>query len=132
MSSDSRRSKRHTDFIPITVFVKNSDTGGTLAGPFDGRVVDICSYGACLLMTQVFIDSFHLFHTTREDKSSYFEIRVKRSDDEDEIILTARPVWLNTFQRDDFLERMIGVEFLEMDTQTQTINILRDYDDTDD
>jgi len=126
MSSESRRSKRYTDFIPVAVFVKNQETGNTLAGPFSGRIVDICSYGACLLMSQFFMDSFHVFHTTREDNSSFLEIQVQKQFNIDEIILTARPVWLNTFQKDDFLEHMIGVEFLDIDTQTQHINVIKE------
>lgn len=126
MSSESRRSKRYTDFTPVAVFVKNQKTGNTLAGPFSGRIVDICSYGACLLMSQLFMDSFHVFHTTREDNSSFLELQVQKQFDIDEIILAARPVWLNTFQRDDFLEQMIGVEFLDIDTQTQHINLIKE------
>ena len=117
MSSESRRSKRITDFTPVEVFVKNKETDVIIAGPFSGRIVDVGSNGACLLMSQVFIDSFHIFHTTKENSSSYFELQVQKQLDTGEITLTARPVWLNTFQRDDFLERMIGVEFLESDTQ---------------
>jgi len=125
MNSESRRSKRFTDFTPVAVYVKNKDTNSVLAGPFTGRIVDIGSYGACLLMSQVFIDSFHIFHSTKEDSSSYLELQVQKQLDTDGIIITARPVWLNTFQKDDLLERMIGVEFLDSDIQTQNINLIK-------
>ena len=125
MSSESRRSKRLTDFTPVEVFVKNIETNDVLAGPFSGRIVDVCSFGACLLMSQVFIDSFHIFHTTIENRSSYLELQVQKQLDTGEIILMARPIWLNTFQKDDFLERMIGVEFLESGTQPLPTNLIK-------
>ena len=54
------------------------------------------------------------------------ELQVQKQLDRGEIILSTKPVWFNTFQRDDFLEQMIGVQFLDNDIQTETINSLKE------
>ncbi len=76
MSIESRRSTRHTDFIPVSVNVKQEGREDPLAGPFSGTIVDICNYGACLLMSQVTLKSFHIYHSTRKNKTAYLHIKI--------------------------------------------------------
>jgi len=126
MSIESRRSARYTDFIPVSVYVYQEGRDDSLAGPFSGTIVDICNYGACLLMSNVTIDSFHVYHSTRKNKSAYLHIKIESHPRLEGTHIDARPVWLNTFQREDFRERMIGIEFLAVALQHQEINTLID------
>lgn len=112
MHFESRRSKRYTEFIPVSVFVCQEGGEELLAGPFPGTIVDICSYGACLLMSRIKQNTFHVYHSTRSNKSAFLHIKIDGHPDLKGAYIDARPVWLNTFQREDFRERMIGVEFL--------------------
>lgn len=112
MSKDTRRSKRYTDFIPVSVYVRRKKKDGILAGPYSATIVDICNYGACLLMSTVTYKSFHIYHSTRKDSSAYLDIKIESHSRLEGTHFEALPVWLNTFQREDFRERMIGVEFL--------------------
>ena len=124
MSSDLRSCKRHTDFTPVSVFVKTEGSNDYLAGPFPGTVVDICSNGACLLMSKVNHDSFHIFHSTREEISAYLYMKINLPHLLKSVTIEARPVWLNTFQREDFHERMIGIEFLNIEKDSEIISLL--------
>lgn len=124
MSIESRRCTRYTDFIPVSVYVYQEGRDDSLAGPFSGTIVDICSYGACLLMSEVTLESFHVYHSTRKNKSAYLHITIDSHPRLEGTHIDARPVWLNTFQREDFLERMIGVEFLDVKPRVQDINTL--------
>jgi len=121
MTTEYRRSKRFTDFIPVSVYVMRKDRDETVAGPFAATIVDICSYGACLLMSNMTSKSFHIYHSTRKDDSAYLHIRIESPKTLEGSFLDARPVWLNTFQREDFRERMIGVEFLAAETMIQNL-----------
>ena len=112
MSEDTRRSKRYTDFIPVSVYVRQKGKNTILAGPYSATIVDICSYGACLLMSTVTHKSFHIYHSTRKNGSAYLRIKIESHSRMEGAHIDAFPVWLNTFQREDFRERMIGVEFL--------------------
>lgn len=124
MSSELRKSNRHTDFIPVSVFVKTKNSNDVLAGPFSGTIVDICNYGACLLMSQVSLDSFHIFHSTRQENSAYLYLRINLPHLLESINISAKPIWLNSFQREDFQERMIGIEFLQIEKDSDKISLL--------
>lgn len=124
MHSESRRSKRHTEFIPVSVFVCQEGSDEPLAGPFPGIIIDICSYGACLLMSRIMQKNFHVYHSTRSNKSAFLRIKIDSHPDLEGGYLDARPVWLNTFQREDFRERMIGVEYLAAASQSRDIGAL--------
>jgi len=60
MISELRQAKRITDYLPIGVTAKNGKTGTMIAGPFSGRIINISSTGACLLMSQVMINNYHV------------------------------------------------------------------------
>ena len=126
MSTESRRATRITDFIPVSVHVYQKGKDKSLAGPFSGTIVDICSYGACLLMSDVTIGSFHVYHSTRNNKAAYLHVTIDTHPRLEGTHFDARPVWLNTFQREDFHERIIGIEFLAVETHLQNTNALVD------
>ncbi|MDW7773141.1 MAG: hypothetical protein SCH71_09665 [Desulfobulbaceae bacterium] len=117
MSNESRKAKRYTDFIPVSIHVYQEGSDKSLAGPFSGTIVDVCSSGACLLMSTITLDSFHIYHSTRKNKSAYLQIRIDAHPRLEGTYIDARPVWLNTFLREEFRERMIGVEFLRIEQQ---------------
>ena len=124
MDTELRRSKRHTDFIPISVLVKTEGSDDALAGPFAGTIVDICSYGACILMSQVTHDSFHIFHSTRQENSAYLHMKINLPYLLEGITIDAKPIWLNTFEKENFHERMIGIEFLNIEKDSDKISLL--------
>lgn len=124
MKSESRKCKRYTEFIPVSVFVCQEGSEEILAGPFPGTIVDVCCNGACLLMSRITQNTFHVYHSTRKNISAFLHIRIDFHPRLGEAYINARPVWLNTFQREDFHERMIGVEFLAAESQHRVIDAL--------
>jgi hypothetical protein len=63
-------------------------------------------------MTQVMIDKFHVFHSTREDDSLFLQLRVDLPPDIRDFTISARPVWMNLFRQDTIRAFKMGVEFL--------------------
>ena len=124
MNSESRKSKRYTDVTPVTLTLRKSTTNDVATGPFTGKIMDICSNGACLMMPQAFIDSCHVFQSAQEAGWLYVELPVQQRLDTAGMYLSAQPVWLNTLQNDNFLEKMMSVEFLENNNRTDTINLI--------
>jgi hypothetical protein len=112
MISELRRSKRYTDFLPISVSAMSGVTHSTIAGPFSGRIVDISKNGACLLMTQVLLKTYHIFHSTREDDSSFLQLHINLPPELVDFIIPARPVWLGSFDIEDIKAYRMGVDFL--------------------
>jgi c-di-GMP-binding flagellar brake protein YcgR len=112
MISELRRAKRIADYLPIGVTAVNGVTGQTMAGPFSGRIIDISCTGACLLMTQVMIEAYHVFHSTREDDSLFLQLTVNLPPDITNFSISARPVWMNLFRQDEIRAFKMGVEFL--------------------
>lgn len=113
MITELRRSKRVTDYLPILVNAKNEATGRRLAGPFSGRIIDISEHGACLLMTQVMQNTYHVFHSTREEDSRVLQLTINVPPENVPFSITAHPVWLDLFRRDQIRAFKMGIEFLE-------------------
>lgn len=113
MITDLRRSKREVDYLPILVHAVDGIQGEVLAGPFSSRIIDISSHGACLLMTQVMRDTFHVFHSTREKDSHQLQLSITIPPEvKNPIIITAIPVWLDLFRKNEISAFKMGVEFM--------------------
>jgi hypothetical protein len=128
MNTELRRSKRYADFLPISVSVRNNDNSSQVAGPFSARIVDLSSHGACLLLTQVMMQSFHIFHSTREDDRIDLVLHINIQSRPDTIEILAQPVWLNATKLDDIKVFKMGVDFVNNldDDLLQSINKIID------
>ena len=112
MKADLRRSTRYADFLPITVTVGSMHDETILAGPFSVRIVDISNHGVSLLLTQVMVHSFHIFHSTRENEAAALRLQIKLPHSQDSVLIPARPVWLHAEESGDFKVFRMGVHFL--------------------
>jgi len=113
MTIEHRRSERIVDFLPLEVHVINRQDDQILAGPFSGRIIDISPHGACLLMTQIMQDSFHVFHSTRDTADAVLRLTIDHPPDIGPCTLAARPVWLDVFRQQEIRAFKMGVEFTE-------------------
>lgn len=111
MSTDSRRSPRLIDYLPLDVWVIRTVDHHPLAGPFAGRIIDISTHGACLLMTQVLQQHVHVFHTTRTSDDLVLQLAINLDVEPATYLLTARPVWLSAVRQRHILAFKMGVEF---------------------
>lgn len=112
-SEELRRSPRYTDFLPIGVTVLKSDDHSRVAGPLSARIVDISNHGACLMLTQVMDQSFHIFHSTREDESDVLALNITIPSLPDPVEILSLPVWMNSTKMEDIKVFKMGVEFTD-------------------
>ncbi|MHB8809901.1 MAG: PilZ domain-containing protein [Desulfobulbaceae bacterium] len=112
MNTDLRRSKRYNDFLPISVSAISGTDKKTIAGPFSGRIIDISRHGACLLMTQVLLRTYHVYHTTRENDSRFLQLQINIPPDLVNFTIPALPVWIKPFDIDEIKAFRMGVDFL--------------------
>lgn len=113
-SEELRRSHRYADFLPISITVRKNDDNSLIAGPLSARIVDVSNHGACLLMTQVMVHSYHIFHSTREDDSAALVLQIKLPSQTDTIEILSEPVWLNaTKLNNDIKVFKMGVDFTQ-------------------
>ena len=123
MNADPRRSPRYADFLPITVTVGAPPDETRLAGPFSARIVDISNHGACLLLPQVLLHSFHIFHTTRENEAAALLLQIKLPHQNNSVLITGRPVWLRTEDSGGIKIFRMGVDFLAAISNDLLLNI---------
>lgn len=112
MITDLRRSKRYTDFLPISVSAISGTDKKIIAGPFSGRIIDISRHGACLLMTQVLLRTYHIFHSTKENDSHFLQIQINIPPDLVNFTIPSLPVWIKPFDLDEIKAFRMGVNFL--------------------
>jgi len=112
MITELRKAKRVIDYLPIGLTAQHGVSGETMAGPFSSRIIDVSTTGACLLMTQVMIDGYHVFHTTREDDSLFLQLTFNLPPDIMDFNIAARPVWMDLFRQNEIRAFKMGVEFM--------------------
>jgi hypothetical protein len=112
MKPELRRSQRYADFLPISVTARKDEGGSQVAGPFSARIVDLSTHGACLLMTQVMLHTFHIFHSTRDDDLTNLVLQIKIPSQTDPVEILAQPIWLNSAKLDDIKVFKMGVDFI--------------------
>jgi len=112
MITDLRRSRRYADFLPISVSAVSSVNKTVIAGPFSGRIIDISRHGACLLMTQVLLRTYHVYHSTLENDANSLQLNINIPPDLVNFTIPAMPVWLRPFDIDEIKAFRMGVEFL--------------------
>jgi hypothetical protein len=113
MVIELRKSVRNPDYLPVTVNAINSKDGTVLAGPFSSRIIDISSHGACLLMTQIIKDRYHIFHTVQDHASHLLELTINLPPDLIDYSIIARPVWMDIFRQQEISAFKLGIEFIE-------------------
>ena len=124
MTNEQRRSQRFDDFLPLEVHTVLAENGRIIAGPFSGRIIDISMHGACLLMTQIMSNGFHVFHSTRDTNGAVLRLDIEHPPDIAPQVLTARPVWMDLFRQQEIRAFKIGVEFCE-DSEKDQMRELR-------
>ncbi len=113
MNVEHRRSERIADFLPLEVHVVDQKDDQILAGPFSGRIIDISAHGACLLMTQIMHNDFHVFYSTRDTDNAVLRLTIDHPPDINLCTLNALPVWMDVFRQQEIRAFKMGVEFTE-------------------
>ncbi|HER63337.1 MAG TPA: PilZ domain-containing protein [Desulfobacteraceae bacterium] len=112
MKGESRSAKRYSRFLPIDVVAMDSDCNEVLAGPFPGRIINISRHGACLLMSRVILNSFHLFYSTKEKENSCIQLTINIQPEIINCKITGQPVWMDIFREGDIRAFKMGIEFV--------------------
>jgi len=112
MTKILRRSKRYDRFLPITVMAIDGEKTTAEIGPFSGKIINISRHGACLLMSQVLVNSYHLFHSTKENDSSFLQVTINVQPEIKNCKIPSRPVWMDIFEEGEIRVFRIGVEFM--------------------
>ncbi len=113
MTIEYRRSPRKIDYLPLEVAVVRTNSGKHIAGPFSGRIIDISRHGACLLMSQMIRNGFHLYYSTRETADALVQLTINMLPESGSFTLKALPVWMATFNQQEIRAFKMGVDFTE-------------------
>ena len=111
MTRDARKSRRYNRFLPIGVTALDTSSNKILAGPLPGRIINISRHGACLLMSQVIANSFHLYHSVKESENSCIQLTINIQPEIINCKIPGLPVWMDIFHEGDIHAFKIGIEF---------------------
>ncbi len=112
MTREARRSNRYNRFLPISVIALDTSSNEIIVGPFAGRIINISRHGACLLMSQVIANSFHLFHSIKESETSCLQLTINIQPEIINCNIPGQPVWLDMFREGDIRAFKIGIDFV--------------------
>ena len=101
MDFETRRSQRILDYLPLEVRVVGKQDSRILAAPFSGRIIVLSAHGACLLMSQVMHNNFHVFHSTREVDDCVLQLMIDHPPDLNQCMLLAQPVWVGLGRQEE-------------------------------
>ena len=104
------------NYLPIEITAQHADTGKIMTGLLRGRLFDLSKNAACLLMSEIMDDTYHLFYSTQEDNLLFLNIFFDLPSAPDEQFnehfkITAVPLWFNIFQQGQIRNFIMGVEF---------------------
>lgn len=125
MNIDLRRSKRHNDFIAVSVHAKNKENGNREIGPFAGRIINISTHGACLLMSLGVLESYDVYRTTFNNDDMHLEIEGTIPLRVNNFSLAGHPIWMDPFVLDDIRAFKMGVEFSSFSDHEQSDEIIK-------
>ncbi|WP_339135558.1 MAG: hypothetical protein WGN25_18240 [Candidatus Electrothrix sp. GW3-4] len=98
--------------FPIEITAQHAGSGKVMAGPLRGRLFDLSKNDACLLMSQIMDETYHLFYSTQENDLLFLNLFFDLPSAPDEHVkLTALPLWFNIFQQGQIRNFVMGVEF---------------------
>ena len=104
------------NYLPIEITAQHADTGKIMAGPLRGRLFDLSKNAACLLMSEIMDDTYHIFYSTQEDNLLFLNLFFGLPSAPDEQFnehfkITAVPLWFNIFQQGQIRNFIMGVKF---------------------
>ena len=99
-------------YLPIEITAQHAGTEKIMAGPLRGKLFDLSKNEACLLMSEIMDDTYHLFYSTQEDNHLLLNLFFDLPPSLDEHFkITAIPLWFNIFQQGQIRNFIMGVEF---------------------
>ncbi|MBW2099496.1 MAG: hypothetical protein JRG68_01820 [Deltaproteobacteria bacterium] len=111
MGKEQRRVSRITGCLSITLIVRNASEGSVAAGPVPGLLNDVSIYGAGLNVSQIYIDDYHLFHSSRDNPSHILYLEAALSE-EKTLSIPVRPIWFDHVFSGESKSFKMGVEFM--------------------
>lgn len=111
-SQELRRSNRYNDFLPISVFIQKSDDFSSITGPLSARIIDVSNHGACLILTDVVVQSYHVFHSAKQSDSVILGLNIRLPSHDRPIEIRCKPIWMSSTSLDDIKIFKMGVDFV--------------------
>ena len=111
MTQELRKSHRYNRFLPIGVQALNCCTNEIIAGPYPGRIINISRHGACLLLSQIVTNSFHLFHSIKENDTMCLQLTINIQPEIVNCRIPGKPIWMDNFREGDIHAFKIGISF---------------------
>ncbi|MCI5143236.1 MAG: hypothetical protein D3909_16225 [Candidatus Electrothrix sp. ATG1] len=96
----------------IEITAQHAGSGKVVAGPLRGTLFNLSQNDACLLMNEIMDEAYHFFYSTQEDNLLFLNIFFEMSSVVDEQIkLTAIPLWFNSCRSGHMRNFIMGVQF---------------------
>jgi hypothetical protein len=108
------RSDRIERKLIMNVGLQDMHTGIALPELLPTTVINFSPEGACLILSKLTINNMHLFYETLNNDSHYLLLYPEdRNDADNQSIITARSVWMDSFEYMDKPAFKVGIRFLQ-------------------
>ncbi len=98
----------------MNVGLQDMHTGIPLPEVIPTTVINFSPEGACLILSKMTISGIHLFFETLNNDSHYLLLYPEdRNDVDDQSVIIARSVWMDSFEHMSKPAFKIGIRFLE-------------------
>lgn len=115
MEKERRRFKRFSVERSGTLHLCRGVQGEKLSRPVTCQIVNLSRHGACLLISRVIMDNYHLFFSPLESEEYILHLDVKLNEEsqDESLFLPMKPVCFDRILNEDHKPFKIGVEFIK-------------------
>jgi len=122
ISAEHKKTLRNS--LPVEITAQHAGTKKIMAGPLQGKLFDFSKHTACLMLSQIMDETYHLFYSTQEDNLLFLNIFLETHlSCCEQCKLTALPLWFNIFQQEQIRNFIMGIEFTR-NTEEKTVKKL--------
>jgi len=108
-----RRESRNSCNMDIDVYLSYGEDGEAVTPVFRGRLISLSRRGAGIALDEVMAGPTHLAYGPMESDTLRLTLVFHLQEDDDNLRVDTRPVWLNKEQNEDIPPFRIGVEFID-------------------
>jgi hypothetical protein len=120
MSAFNFRNRRIETNFEIKLRLQKNSTGQVLDGEIASTVINVSKSGACLILSELFLDRIHLFFSTLKQKSHTLILDLSQQNTGDEAIIHAKSIWMDRYPHDADPTFVMGIQFLEKQSSLYT------------
>lgn len=127
INGELRQESRNACNMEVGVYLSHGIDGKAMTPVFRGRLISLSRRGAGIALDEVMAGPTHLAYSPMESEAIRLTLVFLLQENDENLRIESRPVWLNKQQHDDIPPFRIGVEFIDPLTNELFRQLNRQY-----